>query len=306
MPTGSLVVSVTDMVGEPVNTDVNLDFARLSGEPGTGGDSMEATSPAGVTDLTIRDIRCRGGIGTMYRVLVTTPHFRPYAFLQLIKEDLDNQASDDVEFWVKPGDVSDIRAPAFGNLPAGVRGLLGAASMREVLPEDRDLLGLTGQGLYDSLGPLRKACLLNVAHKAAHPATAGNSFQFVRGLLIARQDRFFAMVDPAFPDFLVQSELYTSENPALHDPLEGFRLTGQSFKSRDAHANLQVTFMKNATTGELAADIDIDEASGIKHGFEVIRNALFKNRTNPYLIREFLVSADPIHRTLNPGYRFVF
>jgi hypothetical protein len=77
-------------------------------------------------------------------------------------------------------------------------------------------------------------------------------------------------------------------------------------KSRDAHANIQITFMEHATTGELAADIDIDETSGIRHGFEVIRNALFNHRTNPYLIREFLIAADPITRRLNPGYSFVF
>ena len=61
--------------------------------------------------------------------------------------------------------------------------------------------------------------------------------------------------------------------------------------SRDAHANLQVTFMRDTATGALAADIDIDESSGIEHGFEVIHNAVFKSRTNPYAIREFLAEA---------------
>ena len=79
-----------------------------------------------------------------------------------------------------------------------------------------------------------------------------------------------------------------------------------SFKSRDAHANLQVTFMREIASGELAADIDIDESAGIQHGFEVIGNALFRKRTNPYLIREFLLSAEPITRALDPGYQFVF
>jgi len=46
--------------------------------------------------------------------------------------------------------------------------------------------------------------------------------------------------------------------------------------------------------------------SGIEHGFEVIRNATFRKRTNPYLIREFLLSADPIERSLDPGYQFRF
>lgn len=48
--------------------------------------------------------------------------------------------------------------------------------------------------------------------------------------------------------------------------------------------------MRHSTTNQLAADIDIDEASGIQHGMEVIRNAVFKRRTNPYLIHEFLLA----------------
>ena len=54
------------------------------------------------------------------------------------------------------------------------------------------------------------------------------------------------------------------------------------------------------------ADIDIDESSGIEHGFEVIRNAVFRNRTNPHLIREFMISADPLGHTLTPPYSFRF
>jgi hypothetical protein len=83
-------------------------------------------------------------------------------------------------------------------------------------------------------------------------------------------------------------------------------MTGESFKTRDAHANLQVTFMREVDTGRLAADIDIDESSGIEHGIEVIENALFRNRTNPYLIREFLLSADRTRWSLDPGYEFLF
>jgi hypothetical protein len=83
-------------------------------------------------------------------------------------------------------------------------------------------------------------------------------------------------------------------------------MTGDSFKSKDAHANLQVTFMRDKSNGTLAADIDIDESAGIEHGFEVIRNATFHSRTNPYLIHEFLLSADPIGKSLDPGYQFRF
>ena len=58
--------------------------------------------------------------------------------------------------------------------------------------------------------------------------------------------------------------------------------------------------MTEAATGTLVADIDIDESSGIEHGFEVVRNAVFNKRTNPYLIREFLNAADFSGHSLSP------
>jgi hypothetical protein len=124
--------------------------------------------------------------------------------------------------------------------------------------------------------------------------------------MVCRQDRFFARVSAGFPELLRKSQLFKTAPEALHEPLPGFQMAEGSFKSRDAHANLQVTFMREAATNELAADIDIDESSGIEHGFEVIHNAVFRSRTNPYLIREFLLSADPINKSLDPGYRFRF
>ena len=91
----------------------------------------------------------------------------------------------------------------------------------------------------------------------------------------------------------------------MHDPPPGFSLTGESFKSRDAHGNLQVTFLSHEVTGDLAADIDIDKAGGIEHGFEVIGNAVLHNRTNPFAIREILLASDPINRSLDPGYQLL-
>ena len=303
---GNLVVQLTDLAGEPVQGRIDIKLTRLPGEPGAGGESMEVAVAGSVTDLTITGIICRGGPGTMYRVLAFAPHFRPYSFFQLVQEDRDNTASDDVQFWVKPGDVTGIRAPTFGDLPAQVRAILENASMQAVKPEDKDLLGATGAALYRRLGPLRKACILNIARKSSHPQTTGNCLPFIEAVLLCRQDRFFVKVDPTLPERLRLSPQFKSAPETLHEPLPGFQLAEGSFKSRDAHANLQVTFMRNAATGTLAADVDIDESSGIEHGFEVFRNALFRNRTNPYVIREFMVSADPLGHTLTPDYRFVF
>jgi hypothetical protein len=303
--TGNLIVQLTDLTDEPVR-DIEVELMRIPGEPGTGGETMHVSLAGPDPDLTITDISCRGGPGTMYRVLATAAHYRAYGFVQLIQEDRNNTASDDVEFWVKPGDVTDIRAPAFEDLSAQARRILQRAQMIALKPEDRDMVGLAGVDLYKQLGPLRKACLLNLTVKASHQATTGNCLPKIGGVLLCRQDRFFARVDADLPERLRQSPVFKSAPEALHEPLPGFQMAEGSFKSRDAHANLQVTFMREIATGELAADIDIDEASGIEHGFEVIRNATFRKRTNPYLIREFLLSADPSTRSLDPGYRFRF
>ncbi len=305
MPKGDLDLQITLLTGEPVRGRVEIGLRPFSGESGTGGEPMAlSVDMAGEIDLIVTGITCRTGPGTMYRIQVTTPHYRDYSFFQLIRENEVSTASDDVEFWVKPGHVTEIRAPIFDELPALLRSILNDAGMRAMKPEDRDLLGASGPSLYRRLGPLRKACLLNIAKKASHP-TSDNCLPFVGSLLLCRQDRFFAMVDSSLPERLRNSPLYKSAPEMLHEPLPGFQLAEGSFKTRDPHANLQVTFMRNVETGALAADIDIDESAGIEHGFEVIRNALFRKRTNPYLIREFMLSADMREHTLDPGYRFV-
>ena len=305
MPKGKLHLHLTDLRGQAVNGKVELDFERMNGDLGVGGEDMEVSVNMGSeTDAIISGLPCRGGIGTMYRVSAATPHCRVYSYFQRIVENTVNGGTDDIEFWVKPGDVSDIDAPAFDELPEKVQQILNAAQMKFNKPEDRELLGLSGIALYEQLGPLRKACLLNIAKKASHETT-DNCLLAIEDLLVCRQDRFFAFVNSALLTHVNDSPRFKSAGNGLHPPLEGFS-RGPSFKSRDAHANIQLTFMVQDATGRFAADIDIDESSGIEHGLEVIHNGLFKKRTNPYVIREFLLSADPLNHSLDPGYSFIF
>lgn len=307
MPKGNLVIRLSDMTGELVKGRVEIDLRRVDGSAGAGGENMEVSVNGPVGVLTVTGIPCLPGAGTMYEVRADTQHFRTYAFFQAILENRDNTASDNVEFWVKPGDVDDIQAPTFTALPSTVQKMLESASMIVDKPEDRDLVGLSGNALYQAMGPLRKACLLNITKKAGDPTTAANCLPTFRNLLISRQDRLFAKVQPSLVKLVTESVLYKSADNTLHEPPPGFTMSpAGSFKSRDAHANIQITFMTEDATGDLMADIDIDESAGIKHGFEVIRNGLFKNRTNPYLIREFLNAADFMGHSLSPDYQFRF
>jgi len=303
MPRGSLLLTITDLRREPVEDKVTIDFAPHASS--AGGTAMTARASLDGTDtLSVTGIQCRGGPGTLYAVTVDGEHFKPFSFFQMVFEKRDNIASEPVLFWADPKAIRDIAAPDFADLPAPLRSLLTKAQMEAPVAEDRDLVHKSGAALYDALGALRKASLLNIYAKTSHKETTDGCVRFVQTLRVCRQDRFFATVDPRMRDALQKSPKFKSAPDTLHKPLANFQRE-DSFKSRDAHANLQVTFMRSLATGELAADIDIDESAGIEHGFEVFRNAVFKNRTNPFLIREFML-ASAVEVSLDPGYNFVF
>jgi hypothetical protein len=303
MPVGSLKLNVTDLHDGPIEGLIKIEFRPKENSP--GGENMQVEFPNdSETEFIVEQLECRGGPGTMYTVRVDARNFKLYAFFQLILEKRTNTASDSkLRLAVNPARVRDIAAPEFTSLSVAERSFLDSAQMTAEEKDDRELLDLTGPALYDKLGPLRKACLLNLLAKTKH-GTTGRCFRFLQSLMVLRQDRCFCTVGPAMPEFLRKSDFFKSAPNNRHEPLKDFVLE-DSFKSRDAHANLQVTFQRHKSNGTLAADIDIDEASGIEHGFEVIRNR-FKGRTNPYLIRELMLLADPVEKTLDPRYRFVF
>ena len=305
MPKASVHMKLSDLRGEPVHGQVYVDLVPQTGEAGTGGDHFELRVPSmgAATQLIMTGVTCRGGVGTLYRVRVSTDAYRTYAFFLNVKPGEVRPAP--VRLWVDAGAVTGIEAPAFARLDGRLRSILSSAAMVANSTQDEDLLGLGGAALYDALGPLRKACLLNIFRKATHLASTGNSFQFIHSLVLSRQDRCFVKIDGAVLQFLQDSPAFAEAPGTLHTPLPNYHLR-RSYKSKDAHANLQVTVMENPVTGEFAADVDIDEAAGIQHGLEVMRNAIFDQRTNPYLIREFMLAADTAEGTLDPGYDFEF
>lgn len=283
MPTGTLKLEVSDL------TDAAVLALRVEFRPrGAGGESVEVNSgEGGVRELVVRGIECLEGPGTLYQVTVGARHFRSYSFFQRMVAGGKNTPSDGRVLLVADvKKVKGITAPSFGELAEGARRMAGS------------------QQHYDGLSHMEKACLLNIAAKARH-ATAAGCLRHVGRALKVEQDRCFCEVSASMPGFLQRSEMFKTVDSSLHKPLEGYTRQ-ESFKSRDAHANLQVTLMRKGATDEWAADIDIDEASGIEHGFEVIRNRVTHGKTNPYQVRELLLLAEWQERTLDPGYRFVF
>jgi hypothetical protein len=118
-----------------------------------------------------------------------------------------------------------------------------------------------------------------------------------------RGDRFFAFVDKELREQVkhsVNAGLFHSVPEILHhlpDEFVGFDHAG-SFKTDDHFGNLQLTFFTKGM--EWVADIDIDDAGGLGHIFQVIKNHFTNQPTHPYNIHEILMA----HQHLDAGYRF--
>jgi hypothetical protein len=75
----------------------------------------------------------------------------------------------------------------------------------------------------------------------------------------------------------------------LHTPPPGFVAAG-SFKTDDRHGNLQLSFFASAAAPLVfKVDADIDDAAGIGHTFQVLRNWIRDDTTHPYDIHQILV-----------------
>ena len=251
---------------------------------------------AGAPDCNINGVSC-SPLGTMYSVEVWTRKYQTDAFICRVAPE-PQRAPEKRTLLIDPDRVKGITAPAFDDLSFNLPTVLNNSLIDQ-------MQNLTGEGIYKALPAKKKACLLNVAAKASHPSSA-RMWQHVEGLRRLEQDRVFALVAPGCLKLVGESDRFDEAPNWLHEPMPGFQRE-KSFKSRDTHANLQVSFMKNAQ-GQWAADIDIDEASGFGHALEVVRN-IFGGPTEPYQVRELLLMHPPNPEEFappDPGYSFIF
>lgn len=234
-----------------------------------------------------------------YRMEIDPPSYLPMS--QFVTAGTGSGDPLEIIFSIDPKKVTKLIFPPYASLSEGARELLGRSD--EVL----SFKGKTGNDLYGALDDLRGAGLLNILAKCG--ATPLNGEQTVLSLLKEgklrelRGDRFFAVVPKELREEVknsVGAGLFRKVDGGLHKlPGEfvGFTDAG-SFKTRDRYGNLQLTFF--AKGNEFVADIDIDDASGLEHVFQVLRNMLPGNSTHPYTIRDILL----VHQKLDPGYRF--
>lgn len=195
---------------------------------------------------------------------------------------------------IDPDRVGHVAFPPYEELDARLTGVLARSA--RVRGHD----GLSGHDLYEALDPVNRAGLLNIAAKSlVTPFAGGRDLLDHITLLDIRGDRCFAQVPGRLRQDVEHAgsgELFRAVPGGLHEPPPGFSRVG-SFKTRDAYGNLQLTFFRQAD--EWVADVDIDDAAGLEHVFQVVRNSLRRAPTHPYCIHQILVG----YQQLDPGYR---
>jgi hypothetical protein len=201
-----------------------------------------------------------------------------------------------------PRRVLSIVPPLFAALTARARAILEASTL------EHPPTNTSGQSLYDSteLSFAQRAGLLNLLAKMQNtPLPDGSTvLDHVASFYRVRGDRVFANVALALRDLVktgVASQLFNVVDGSLHKADPDFRLV-DSYKTPDPYGNLQITFFASLNPPlRFTADIDIDDAQGIGHIFQVVEHTIAKTMTNPYDIHEILIH----HQFLDPGYELV-
>jgi hypothetical protein len=290
----SLKCTLTDAAGNNLNDHVLIDLFSVS-----SSNQLQAS-----VDV-VRDIQVNGidiSTGPVYRVRVTPSNHRTIqAFVSLSGSSVRKFSA---ALPIDPQKVVSIAAPAFDKLPPLTRAML----QRAEAPRFVDAAGafLKGPALYSALDPypLLKACFLNLVAKSATTLLQDGRrvLDHFLGLLRLEQDRFFIAVTAALVEETANSNAFHPVPFTMHTPLPGYK-TISSFKTLDRYGNLQLTFQRRGDTGvDYVADVNIDDAQGIEHLFQVLRNSV-SGPTNPYDIHDILLQQTP---AVNPSYDFLF
>ncbi len=194
--------------------------------------------------------------------------------------------------------------PGYEDLPEALTAVLDRSTLEiEVTPRGPALpVSVAGPTTWNSLTDLQKAGLLNLYCKmCATPVGRHTAWHFVQDIYRARGDRIFANVAIDFRDHVktaVATGLFDEVSGRLHDPGVGFTRAG-SFKTGESFGNLQLTFFASKDTPlRFRLDADIDDANGVGHVFQVLRNRVKDRDTHPFDIHQLLT----FHHLLRPAY----
>ncbi len=217
-------------------------------------------------------------------VVTAFPHrHRPVGGMVQIPQDGAGKLS--LHFPLHP-DHSQPTFRPYGELDADLRAVLDGSTLEGST--------VAGAALYDGLQPTERAGLLNLYTKMRAFAfdPAHTVWSAVQRLYRIRPDRIFADVDVALRDRVktaVTDGRFREVSGTLHTPPPGYRSAG-SYKTDERFGNLQLSFFASeAAPIGFRVDADIDDAAGILHTFQVLRNWVTEGTTHPYDIHQILV-----------------
>lgn len=227
-----------------------------------------------------------------YLLEVDSPSYQPVS--QFINIPASGDQTMDVVLPVNPNRVSSMARPDVKDLLPDLRDFLQKSSL--------SISGTKGLDLFPVLPDILCAGLLNLVTKARQTLLSSGkpALSYLLDMVDLHGDRLFAKVSSELPSECKRSEtagILHSVSDSLHDPFPGFERAG-SFKTFDHYGNLQLTLSTNPETGEWMVDMDIDDAQGLEHVFQVVHNTLTGEPTHPYNIHEILVE----FQQLDPGY----
>ena len=284
---GQLRLSLMDVYGTPLGEPVDI-FLRhqVLNEP-VAARGVDASGQILVKGL-------RANPQGLYRLEVDPPsYFTMAAFVNIASSGVTDKA---YTFAVDPKKVIRVDFPAYGDVP----------DAKPLLEASKNVLGFAGsagKNLYDALDDIRRAGMLNILAKSRRTPLEGQgtAIEYYRELKEVRGDRFFVAVPQEFREHVKNSAasgLFYAVDETLHHPPDGFEHAG-SWKTVDRYGNLQVTFFSDGSNW--LCDVDIDDAAGLEHVFQVVRNAVTGQPTHPYNIHEILIA----YQEIDPGYKLV-
>jgi hypothetical protein len=282
----TLRLALSDVYGQPIpeKIDIILRHQVLSEISKVSANAAKKIDIAGL----------RGDPQGLYRIEVDPPSYQYVSqFINLKASGITQLA---LTLPIDPGKVKKVNFPAYAKLPKDLAPLLERSD--KLLSFE----GRKGKALYDAFDDIRRAGLLNIVAKARVTSLSNKKsvLSYIQELKELRGDRFFAVVPKELREETknsVAEGVFHSVDGSLHHAPAGFTSAG-SFKTPDHYGNLQLTFFMKGD--DCVADIDIDDAGGLEHVFQVVRNKVSGQPTHPYNIHEILVSFQKI----DPGYTF--
>ena len=287
---GKLKLDLQDVFGKRIQEEVDISLRNLQLSHAPTFRKVDASKSITIGDLFTAP---QGN----YQLAVDPPSYNPVNHFVNIKTSGITE-----KIVALPVDLTKIVSVTF---PAFAK---GSKELKSLLNTSANVFGFenkTGAELYDALDDVRRAGTLNIATKtlATTFSNGVSVLALIKELRELRGDRFFASVEKALRDETIHSlntGLFHKADESLHSlppGFEGFE-RADSFKTNDQYGNLQLSFFRKGD--QFVADIDIDDAAGLGHIFQVLKNHFTGSPTHPYNIHEILIK----HQQLDPGYRF--